>query len=136
MNSLNAQQLAFILDIKKEDARAKLCHAWCKFHNIPNEAYLSDKKKIVDDYPKAIPIGMISQTLCIDNLQTLVDDIHNNYLNRAATKKWILCDYPENELRLGKDLSIPPALKTLLPEQTIETIKSEWRKRFPKTKIK
>ena len=136
MTSLTAQQLAFLLDIKKEEARAKMCHAWCKFHNIPNTAYMSDKHKIVDDYPKSMPIGIISQTLCIDNLQAMVEDIHNNYLNRASTKKWILCDFPENEVRLGKTLAIPPALKSMLPDQAIETIKSEWSKRFPKVKIR
>ena len=136
MNSLTAQQLAFLLDIKKEEARAKMCHAWCKFHGIENKAYLTDKNKIFDDYPKSMPIGIISQSLCIDNLAMMVEDIHNNYLNRAATKKWILCDYPENEVRLCKTLAIPAALKSMLPDHTIETIKEEWRKRFPKVKIK
>jgi hypothetical protein len=37
MNHLNAQQLAFILDIKKEDARAKMCNAWEKSKGIPKE---------------------------------------------------------------------------------------------------
>src|SRR6187401_1308692 len=98
MNSLTAQQLAFILDIKVQEARAKLCHAWCKFHGIENKAYFNENNKIVDDYPTSIPIGMISQTLCIDNLQDVVDDIQRNFLTRPATRKWILCDYPEKEM--------------------------------------
>ena len=29
MTTLTKQQLAFILDIKAEEARAKMCHAYC-----------------------------------------------------------------------------------------------------------
>jgi hypothetical protein len=132
MNSLNAQQLAFILDIKKEDARAKLCHAWCKFHGIENKAYLNDKKKIVDDYPERIPIGMISQTLCIDNLQTVVDDIILHYLTNPVTKKYILCDFPEKELatKAKNKIKIPSVLKTFLSPEDVEFIKAQWLKRY------
>ena len=142
MNSLNKQQLAFILDIKTEDARAKMCHAWCRFHGIENKAYVSDKNKIVDDYPEQIPIGILSQSLNLPDLQQMVNDIKLHYLDRPASKKWILCDYPEKEIKSrhtnSKELvlSIPPALKSMLPQLTIDRIKEEWTSRFPKAKIK
>ena len=34
MNFLNAQQLAFLLEIKKEDARIMMCNAWEKEKGI------------------------------------------------------------------------------------------------------
>lgn len=142
MNTLNEQQLAFVLQVTKKEARAKMCHAWCKFHDIQNEAYVTDKNKIHDEYPKTMPIGILSQGLNIPDLQQIVDDIELHYLDRPATKKWILCDYPENELRLKHNkgdklsLNIPSGLKQFLPDLTQETIKKEWRSRFPNAVVK
>lgn len=137
MKFLNAQQLAFILDIKKEDARAKMCHAWCSAKKINNTAFRQGTK-IIDDYPQAMEVSMLSAELNLPTLQDAVNDITENYLNRPASKKWILCDYPEKQIKKLEDagktapfkVSIPPALKSMLPSSQQEKIKNEWQTRF------
>jgi len=132
MNSLTAQQLAFILDIKKEEARAKMCHAWCKFHGIENKAFRNDKGKIVDDYPERIPVMILASQLNIPNLQGIVDDIVLHYLTNPITKKFILCDFPEKELQTKEKtkIKIPVVLKTFLSDGDVEFIKTQWLKRY------
>lgn len=135
---LNSQQLAFILEIKKEDARAKMCYAWCKYKGIENEATRNTKNKIVDSYPQAMPIEVLSKELNLPMLQDSVNDICNNFLNRPGTKKWILCDFPEKEIKSRVDkgmpnpykINIPPALKSMLPTSIQNQIMEEWRKRY------
>jgi hypothetical protein len=137
MKFLNSQQLAFILDIKKEDARAKMCVAWSSSKGEENKADWNFKGKIVDPYPLAMPIEILSKGLNLPTLQQSVDDIENNYLIRPATLKWILCDYPEKLVLKAKEegtkpkLAIPPALRSMLPTATIEIIFEEWKKRYP-----
>jgi len=136
MNTLNKTQLAFILDIKAEDARLKMTHAWCKIHAIKNDAFLNLKDKVEDPYPAAMEISVLAEGLNLPNLQAMVDDIHNNYLVRPATKKWILCDYPEKEIKSmlvkgkGKALALPKALHSLLSAKTIAEVKREWTERY------
>lgn len=136
MNELDAQQLGFILDIKKEDARAKMCVAWANSRGEQNKATWNRTGTKVDDpYPKTMPISLLAKELNLPTLQQSVDDIVNNYLMRPTTKKWILCDYPENEIRKSKEAGrrkapkIPPALRSMLPKETQETILNEWRVR-------
>lgn len=122
MNSLNKSQLAFILDIKAEDARAKMCVAWCNDKQIENKAYYHPvTEKLIDEYPDFMPIEILSKHLNLPTLQQSVDDIEKNYLNRPATKKWILCDYPEKEIEKGTKagkaiikLAIPKALRSMI----------------------
>lgn len=148
MNYLNAQQLAFILDIKKEDARARMCNAWEKekgieksgfFHEYIKGAKRNKKNKIEDPYPIAMPVEILSKHLNLPDLQFMVDGIRNNYLKRPAAKKYILIDYPEKFV-LKKDnegkqrphsISLPPALLSLLTKETTDIIYEEWKKRFP-----
>lgn len=136
MNFLNKSQLAFILEINAEDARAKMCVAWCLEKNMPNEAkWHETKKAVIDDYPDAMPIEILSKHLNLPTLQQSVDDIQDNYLNRPATKKWILCDYPEKEIEKGKKagkacikLNIPKALRSMIGQNVQKQIKKEWTK--------
>lgn len=107
MKTLTSQQLAFLLDIKKEDARARMCNAWEKANNIPKSrigelkvkrqyvSKTSDKVKLIDPYPNDMSIEILASGLNLPTLQQMVDDIEQNYLKRSASKKWILCDYPE-----------------------------------------
>lgn len=146
MNQLNAQQLAFILDIKKEDARAKMCNAWEKYKGITKDrdslgfekvhgATRSVTKKIEDDYPQAMPIEVIASGLILPTLQEMVNDIVSNYLNRPASKKYILVDYPEKFIKKceneGKEfpvkIDIPAALKSMLPDETKLKIYGYWK---------
>ena len=142
MKFLNAQQLAFILDIKKEDARAKMCVAWSNSIGEINKAEWNEKGKIIDPYPLAMPVDLLARELNLPTLQDSVDDIVNNYLTRPASKKWILCDYPEKQVAKTdatgqvKKLAIPPALKSMLPKEVKEKIHEEWKIRFPKVGVK
>jgi hypothetical protein len=136
MKFINAQQLAFVLDIKKHEARGKMCVAWAKHTGIQNTAYHNNKGKLIDDYPLAMEIEMLSRQLNLPTLQSSVEDIVNNFLIRPASKRWILCDYPEKQIKKleesGKPLklNVPSALKSLLSESDIQKIKSEWSARY------
>lgn len=140
MNFLNKSQLAFILDIKAEDARAKMCHAWCCDKEITNMAYRDpETDKLVDTYPDAMPIEILAKHLNLPTLQDSVNDIKDNYLNRPATKKWILCDYPEKEIEKGTKagkaiikLNIPKALRLLISQPVQKEIKKQWHERYYK----
>lgn len=134
MNYLNKSQLAFILGIKAEPARAKMCVAWCAEKNIENLATWNDETgKLEDEYPNAMPIEILAKHLNLPTLQQSVDDIQDNYLNRPATKKWILCDFPEKEIEKGKKagkavikLNIPKALRSMISQPVQKQIKKEW----------
>lgn len=82
-------------------------------------------------------IEILAVQLKIPNLQSMVDDVRNNYINRPATKKWILFDYPEKHIaKCDKDgkkkrLSIPSALRSFFTNHTIEAINESWHKNYP-----
>lgn len=146
MQQLNAQQLAFILDIKKEDARARMCNAWCRENGIPKtDSWKVEvpgvecvNKRIRDPYPHDMGIALLAENLNIPNLQQMVDDIHNNYLVRPATRRWILQQYPEKKILAGESdgktypipVDLPAALKSMLPKETIKTIYNAWINSF------
>lgn len=140
MNHLNKSQLAFILDIKAEDARAKMCVAWCAEKQIENKAYYNPGTgKLIDEYPDAMSIELLSKHLNLPTLQESVNDIKYNYLKRPATKKWILCDYPEKEIEKGTKsgkpvikLNIPKALRLLISQPVQKEIKKQWHERYYK----
>lgn len=146
MNFLNAQQLAFILDIKKEDARAKMCAAWEKMKGIPRKtnsmkfdevagAKRNINKKIEDPYPQAMPISILADGLNIPTLEQMFVDIRENFLKRPSSKKWILADYPEKIIKKAEQdgkmfpvkIAIPPALKSLLPIDSQREIFNYWK---------
>jgi hypothetical protein len=111
MNYLNSKQLAFILDIEVQEAREKMVYAHCKANGL------------------SVPQRRKKEDLA---------DIEANYLTRPASKKWILCDYPEKKIKSFAEsggrhkLSLPGALASLLPKATQDVIMQEWRARFPK----
>jgi hypothetical protein len=141
MKFINSKQLAFILDIQKEDARAKMCTAWAKSQGIENAAEWSKTGKIIDVYPVTMEVEMLAKELNIPTLSQMILDVADNYLKRPAYKKWILCDYPEKEIKKCKEsgkpfkLSIPTGLRSLLSDADLNVIKSEWRTRFPNTRV-
>lgn len=141
MSFINAHQLAFVLDIKVNDARAKMCVAWEKGNNLPKKAFTNEKGKVIDEYPEAMEIQLIATQCNLPDLQSAVTDIQNNFLTRPAYKKWILCDFPEKEIKkcaeAGKQprLNIPRGLRSLLSTSSINQIKQEWSSRFPNVKV-
>lgn len=145
MKYLNSQQLAFILDIKKEDARAMMCNAWTRSEGMPKETAYKNvpkakrkKNKIEDPFPLAMPIDILAKELNLPTLQQACDDIENNYLARNATKKFILWDFPEKAIKKFETdnktkpykLEIPPALRSMLPSLTQAVIYEQLRTRF------
>lgn len=149
---LNKKQLAFILDITTEEARAKMCVAYSKDRGETNKAEYVTKKnkfgdksgkpKLSDPYPDAMLISMLAIQLNLPTLQDMVNDIETGYLTRPAAKKWILCDFPEKKEKAAQQsgekftLQIPPGLKSMLPTEIQQQIQKEWTERFPKAKIK
>lgn len=154
MNYLHYKQLAFVLDIEPIEALEKIIAIHCKIKGIQTPAvqtkitdYLHgiDKKgkKLRNSMPETMDIDTLSEHLGIPTLRTAVQDIKENYLNRPATKKWILCDYPEKLIKAAQTagkkettLTLPGALKSLLTDQVAATIATEWRERFPKATVK
>jgi hypothetical protein len=141
MKTLNKRQLAFLLEITNGDARAKMCMAWCNSKGIENKATWTASGLAIEndeDYPDDIHIELLAKELNIPNLQDMVDDVENNYLTRAATKKFILYDFPQKHVELCtkngkiKRLNIPPGLRSMLPSKTIDIIKKKWHESFPK----
>lgn len=155
MTELNKKQLAYLLDIKIEDARAKMCAAWEKEHNIQrfadnskvvangelSGAVRNSKNKIEDKYPEKMPIDLLSRNLNLPDLQFIANDVENNYLSRAATKKFILDEYPGKEIHKAMEagkfakLSIPSGLRSIIRDDIAEEIKRQWKERFPKTVV-
>lgn len=131
MSFINAQQLAFVLEITKEDARAKMCVAWEKFKGL-NHTTERVKGKIVTDYPEVMDAEMIANQLNLPQLPLALKDIHDNYLKRPGSKKWILCDFPEKELQTKprNKIRIPSVLKSLLSDDDVQYIQTQWNKRY------
>lgn len=140
--TLNYKQLAFILDITPVEALEKILYVWSKVFDKERPAscdtvkeYLYDKQKkksVRNSLPESLDIGLLSVHLNLPTLQASVEDIHNNYLARPATKRWILCDFPEKELKtkLKDKVKIPPVLASLLKPEDVELIENEWAKRY------
>lgn len=157
--TLNYKQLAFILDIKPVEALEKIIFVYCKVkgkqlprsENTVKEYLFEDREYLVEgkiktrsvrnDLPEFLDIGLLALHLNIPTLQQAVQDIQNNYLVRPATKKWILCDYPEKQLKSCSDndkplrIPFPKALESLLPTSISDKIREEWRTRFPKARV-
>lgn len=147
MKYINKNQLAFVLDIKVEDARAKMCAAWCKAKGIEPEQTIAgprtakasrdEKKKIKDPYPLVMEVAMIAEFANLPDLAFACNDIENNYLKRPASRKYILADYPDKVMAKqrseGKpfNLKLPPALVAMINLADQRTIDQEWRKRYP-----
>jgi hypothetical protein len=132
---LSYKQLAFILDIEPIEALKKIIYVHCKVRGIA----LPYSQEKVKDYlypgsvlPDELDVGLLALHLNLPTLQQSVEDIKNNFLKRPATKKWILCDYPEKELKTKEKhkVKIPPVLVSLLNKEDLNTISKEWSRRF------
>lgn len=129
---LTYKQLAFILDIKPIEALEKMIAVHCKVKNCstPRPA---DKVKVYinEGYPQEMDCGLLAVHLGIPSLQQSVEDIKNNFLKRPATKKWILCDYPEKQLQTkpAHKVKVPPVLASMLSQKDVEFIREQWRVR-------
>lgn len=143
ITTLNKTQLAFLLDLKLVDARKKMISAYCTWKRFdPKVEYVTNPKtgtvkmhELVE-YPVEMDIKMLAEYLNLPTLQAMVDDITYNYMKRSATKKYILSDFPEQEINKmksegkNKKINIPPALKSMLLPETVKEIEIEWYKRY------
>lgn len=135
MKKLTYKQLAFVLNIEPIEAARKIIFVYCKTRgesaplksNLIRDYYFKDSP-----WPKEMDIESLSKHLNLPDLQMAVDDIQNNYLTRQASKKWILCDCPEKELKtkLVNQVKLPPVLASLLKDEDVNFIESEWNKRY------
>jgi hypothetical protein len=133
--TISYKQLAFILDIEPIEAARKIIFVHCKMYGLSVPA----KSNLIKDYyfkgsdwPKEMAVETLSKHLNLPDLQLAVSDIKENYLKRQGSKKWILLDYPEKELKtkLKDKITVPPVLASLLKPEDVEFIQSEWSRRF------
>jgi hypothetical protein len=134
MTEISYKQLAFILDIEPIEALEKMIAANCKIghKDLPHKRekvreYLAD-----ETIPRTMPVDVLASCLNLPDLSTAIEDIRHNYLKRQATKKWILCDYPEKQLvnNPRHKVRIPPVLASMVDIKTLTEIKKVWNERF------
>lgn len=146
MKYLNYKQLAFVLSIPPIKALEKIIAAHCKMKGVdlpyPQEKavnYLFDfvvkdgkKVKVRNSTPDTLSVDDLALHLGIPTLKESIEDIQKNYLNRPASKKYILSDYPEKQLinKTKKQVKLPPALKSMLPSAVISEIHNQWNIRY------
>jgi len=137
ITKLNKRQLAFILSEKVEDTRAMMCSAWATMTEVKNTAYWNKQNKVVDKFPEFMDVPLLAAGLNMPGLQQAINDIHNNYLKRAATRKWILCDIPEKQIEKNtktgrsKKPQIPVALRSLISDKVRVEVASYWQEKYP-----
>lgn len=129
------KQLAFILDIEAIEALGKIIFAHCKDRNQDIPPQKAKPYKVTDyknmGLPQEIPLDVLEKHTGL-KLGSAILDISENYLKRPASKKWILCDFPERELQTKpkNKIKIPSALASLLSKESLATIKQEWHERY------
>jgi len=133
--NLNYKQLAFILDIDPIDALKKIIFVHCKLNNLQiprNSQLIRDYIYKGSPYPSELELCQLSEHLKLPQLPYAVDQIKNRYLTNQGTKKYILYSFPEKELRtkLKTQIKIPVVLASLLKEEDVKFIQSEWNKNY------
>lgn len=137
MDQLNARQLGYLLKIPVEAARRKIITAHCKETSTEPQTWVNGDGKLEyhkDDYPESLAIEVLSRHLRIANLKETVEEITKNFLNRKASRGYIL-GYPLTvaNKKSAKDhvkVSIPTVLKSFLPEATIAEIHRLWKEKY------
>lgn len=131
ITSLNKRQLAFILKIKQTDAQDKMIYAYAKYKGVYNGFVPEDF-----DCPDSIKIEILAEFLNIPDLQSMVDDIHNNFFTRSVTRGWIM-EYPQKvidaKVEKGEPLymiHLPPAVRSLVREDIQNEIIKAWEGRY------
>jgi hypothetical protein len=126
MKTITSKQLAYILSVSHKDAMKIMLRAKRKNGEVAQETDWEFLEEVICD------IEVVSKEVNAD-IQMAVKDIQENSLKRPAFKKWILHDYVSDKLKGDKPpkkVSLPPALKSLLPEETLKEIKNYWNEKF------
>jgi hypothetical protein len=138
---LNSKELAWLLDVKKSEAAAKIiyCHnkavdetgVGVKF----SEEY--DKKGKLVDLICRTSISNLEKYGGLTYLRFAITDIQENFLTRSQTRGYIL-NYPQQKMnRKGKDgsmpksISIPSPLNNFLSTKTKQDIIEIWQTQYP-----
>jgi hypothetical protein len=118
-------EVAFILNITQQEAIKKII---CITEKNPHKAnHLLDmtKKISVDSDEFDIEYGT--------SLTFAAKDIVENCLNRNAYKKWLMHDWPLDQLekeKPTKKIQLPVALRRLIKPEDREIIKRYWEQNF------
>ena len=130
MESISAKQLAFLMNISQKDANKKICIAqYSDYAKAKIESEMNDNCHIeIDLFEKktGIPIRMA------------VEDVRLRALQRKSYSKFLLRDYPEQQLsveRPKKVIRLPEGLRTLLNQETLEEIRKYWNDHYYGKKI-
>jgi hypothetical protein len=123
---LNSSQLAFLLSIPRKEAQKKLERAYIKI----------EKKVIHQDNPiYSVAVETIEKGLNL-RLKEALQDIHDNYCTRHATRAWLL-NYPSEKLNKSiktnkplRKVSLPYTLKSLMSSESITEVKTLWDKYY------
>jgi hypothetical protein len=127
MKNINATQLAFIMSIKKADAKKKILHAIDK----------KGVKRQNDEKEKdpSVRVDQLSTAIGID-LDFYIKSIGKDFLKNQATGTYIL-NYPTSKLKpskktglLPKSVAIPSTLRGFLNKEVIEEIKVKWNQKY------
>lgn len=135
MKHINYKQLAFVLDIEPIEAVRKIIFVHCKVNNEKTPTLMHTVRDYINKfspYPAEFDIDLLAHHLNIPGLRYAISDIHENYMKRQGTKKYILCDFPEKELKtkLREHIKIPSVLASILKPEDVELIKTEWNERY------
>jgi hypothetical protein len=127
MKTLNAVQLAWVMQIPRKEAEGKLQLALAK----------GAKNESDDDDKPAIKTEALGHILGID-FEFFIKDIKKNFLKNPATGSYII-NYPSGKLKPSKKtglypktLSIPSMLRGFLSKETQDAIKDKWREKYAK----
>jgi len=136
---INAEILAYILDIKKEDANKKIvCYKERLAGNDeleldPNLIGKKADKKYTDNESCDVP--GLSKYLNMD-LAFAMKNIHDTFMTSPTTKGFIL-NYPSSKLkpnaktgRMPGKISIPKVLRQLLSQEDKELIVRLWQDKY------
>lgn len=132
MKTITSKQLAYIMStnpsssMTHKNAMKIMLRAKRKNGEVAKESDYEFLEEVVAD------ISIVSKETGID-LELAVKDIRENSLKRPAFRKWILYDYVSEKLKGDKPpkrVSLPPALKSLLPEETLKEIRDYWNEKF------
>ncbi len=125
MKTIDSKQLAYVLGMTHKKAKVTMLRA--KNPNASEEQIAVDFTVSdvlvadIDEFEKATGI----------QLRAAVDDIVNNSLKRAASRKRILQDYPLSKLKTEKppkQVRLPAELRSMLSKEDLDEIESYWRK--------
>ncbi len=124
MKKIDSKQLAYVLGMTHKKAKVTMLRAKNPSANeeqIEVDFTVSDVIEMnIDDFEKATGI----------QLRMAVDDIVNNTLKRAASRKRILQDYPLSKLKTEKppkQIRLPAELRSMLSDEDLKEIESYWR---------